>query len=420
MSEEAKSVVRDPALSVSKNVRGCSGCFAWVFALMFLGIGGIFFYMLALKPWFGIWSARQWVEVPCTVVSSDLKHDDDGNSQIHIVFKYSVDRQEYQSETYCFMQGWSNTATAWKLRVIKNHPVGKQTTCFVNPRDPTEAVIERGWVPEMWWGFFPIPFLLVGFAAALVALGVIRLPMPSAHRSTTANWKPEEPKTETSADTMESEPMPAADGPVTLKASSSPIGNLIGMIFIAAFWNGIVSVFVISLYREFQRGQFGGGDWFVAAFLTPFVLIGLGLIGGVFYTFLALFNPRPTLTINSASIPLGGLLKIQWRLTGRVSSIHLFKVWLEGVEKATYRRGTDTRTDSETFAKIDLFETTDLFEMAEGSAEVEIPGDTMHSFNAPNNKIEWSLHVHGDIALWPDVSASFPITVLPRPLEATA
>jgi hypothetical protein len=36
----------------------------------------------------------------------------------------------------------------------------------------------------------------------------------------------------------------------------------------------------------------------------------------------------------------------------------------------------------------------------------------MHSFKSDNNRIVWTLHVHGDIAFYPDVNDEFPITVL--------
>ena len=62
-----------------------------------------------------------------------------------------------------------------------------------------------------------------------------------------------------------------------------------------------------------------------------------------------------------------------------------------------------------------IVKTTEMFDMEQGSANVTIPADTMHSFDAPNNEIAWTLEVHGAIPLWPDVSASFPITVLPLP-----
>ncbi len=68
------------------------------------------------------------------------------------------------------------------------------------------------------------------------------------------------------------------------------MGKLIGMILIAAFWNGIVSVFLWQIVLSFRRGD---PEWFLCLFMTPFVLVGLGLMAGVVYFLLALANPRP-------------------------------------------------------------------------------------------------------------------------------
>ena len=66
-------------------------------------------------------------------------------------------------------------------------------------------------------------------------------------------------------------------GMVEIK-TTSPFKALLGAIAIAAFWNGIVSVFVFQLFAEFH--------WFLALFLIPFVLIGLFIIGYAVMRFL--------------------------------------------------------------------------------------------------------------------------------------
>lgn len=45
------------------------------------------------------------------------------------------------------------------------------------------------------------------------------------------------------------------------------LGSIGGTLFINLFWNGIVSLFVVQLFKEFE--------WFLALFLVPFVVIGL-------------------------------------------------------------------------------------------------------------------------------------------------
>jgi hypothetical protein len=146
------------------------------------------------------------------------------------------------------------------------------------------------------------------------------------------------------------------------------------------------------------------------------VAVGLGLIGGVLYQFMALFNPRPRLTVSRGVLMPGDSIDVGWELTGRADRLRRFQISLEGREEATYRRGTNTRTDKEVFTRIQLTDTTDPFAMQSGSAKLKLPPDAMHSFKAANNKIMWVLKVSGDIPRWPDINDEFPITVAPAPL----
>jgi hypothetical protein len=87
---------------------------------------------------------------------------------------------------------------------------------------------------------------------------------------------------------------------------------------------------------------------------------------------------------------------------------------LEGREEATYRRGTSSVTDREVFASFGVVEQLAPAIQAIGKGRVTIPARTMHSFDAPNNKIVWVLHVRGEIPSWPDSDDEFPLTVVPQ------
>ena len=87
---------------------------------------------------------------------------------------------------------------------------------------------------------------------------------------------------------------------------------------------------------------------------------------------------------------------------------------LEGREEARYRRGTDTHTDTHVFHRATLREVGESMSVARGTTSLRIPDDTMHTFTADNNKIVWTIKMHGDIKRWPDIDESFDITVTPR------
>jgi hypothetical protein len=62
---------------------------------------------------------------------------------------------------------------------------------------------------------------------------------------------------------------------------------------------------------------------------------------------------------------------------------------------------------------MELHRTSDSYEIAAGQVGFIMPQDTMHSFEAANNKIRWELEIHGSIKGWPDVKESFKINVVP-------
>jgi hypothetical protein len=380
------------------------GCLTVFFSIFFI-IGSVIFYVIFVRPVLSILAARQWPEVPCVIKSSEVEENrgEDGPTyRVKITFEYEYDGVQYTSERYSFSD-MSSSGRAGKQKVVAQYPPGKQATCFVDPDEPNYAVIHRGWTNTLWFGLIPLVFVLIGAGGMLGSLFY-----KPKKVGVEEEWMPTDP----SAADSGGEPAGTAMGPRELKAESSRLGRFLGVCFLCVFWNGIVSVFIGILIRSIREGDI---EWFLAVFLIPFELIGLGLIGGVIYMLLGLFNPRPTVTLLAYPLLLGTSLEIRWQFTGRTSAIRKLRIALEGTEKATYRRGTSTTTDTRTFASLGLVETTDPHAMAAGSARIQIPARTMHSFKSRNNEISWVIRVAGEIARWPDVNESFPVVVQPPP-----
>ena len=397
------------ALSVEHN--RLSGCGMWglyAFCGVFALAGAAMFYFMTLGPLLNVYLARSWVETPCTITSSRVethRGDDSDTYSIEIRYDYAFRDQPYHGDRYHFMVG-SSSGYKGKKAIVDAHPVGLKTSCYVDPLHPSEAVIERGTTLDMLWGLISVPFLAFGFG---LPWGVRRSERKKRQTALAAGMGSTDGNEAGAIQFDEN-----LDGSVTLQSESSPFGRFIAAILFALFWNGIVSFLVREVVEGFQKGN---PQWFLTIFSIPFVLVGLGLIVWVVYAFAALFNPRPTLTLNRGRIPLGEVAHVTWRFRGSSHSIRHLKLKLVGIEKATYRRGTNTHTDDETFHEQVLFESDQSYEIANGQADVEIPSDSMHTFKADNNEIVWTLEMAGDIPLRPDVSAKFPIIVTPHERE---
>jgi len=328
---------------------------------------------------------------------------------VNILYSYEFNGREFKANRYNFIGG-SSSGSNRKYAIVAKYPPASRSFCYVNPADPTEAVLERGFTPAMWIGLIPLVFVLVGLAGVRGMLrGKYALGLSSKDIATSKKASP-------ISGTLPESCLAQINEPLLLKPSVPPLGKLIAACIFALFWNGIVSVFGINIIRHWSSGPF---EWFLALFMVPFVLIGLGIIVAAIYFFLALFNPRPHLTITPGAVPLGGRFRIEWELRGRLEVLERLRVRLVGREEATYQSGKNTATDKNVFADIEIADITYSQEMRSGSSTVTVPAHLMHCFQGGHNKVIWALRVQGEIPRWPDLDEEFPISILPAARSCT-
>ena len=356
-----------------------------------------------------VFASGSWTPVQATVVSSDVRShrsDDSKTYSVNILYRYAIDGRELRANRYGFMGG-SSSGYNGKRAIVRRYPPGTVFTAYVNPSDPVDAVIERGFTSDMWMLLVPALFMAVGGAgiyfalrfARRAAVGIAESPRLAA------------PPAGRFVPTKRSAPQAGrpTGGPITLAPRHSPLAKLIGVTIFCLFWNGIVSIFLYHAVRSWSTGR---GEVCLSIFLIPFVAVGLGLVVGVGYTLLSLFNPRCTVTLDRQPA-LGEAVEVLWTFTGRYDRIHHLVLRVEGREEATYRQGTNTHTDKNVFHVAGLFDTCRALDIRTGKARFTIPASTMHSFSSSNNKIVWALILHGHIQGWPDVKEEYVLSVEP-------
>lgn len=406
----AESLTRKAA----KSKTGGPGCLIFFFGIFLLaGLGFSSFFVRG--AWRAV-EARSWTETPCTLLESAVRShssSDGGDTySIAVVYTYVVGGREHRSERYNFLGG-SSSAHKSKAEWVTAHPAGTRTVCWVNPANPTEAVLDRGLSWEYLIVLVPGLFVAVGLGGTIWAVkawrGARRVQGGGYLGGGLAGPGPGSAPAHTGYPGPGTAALPALTlGPTTLK-STSPVAKFFGLLAIAAFWNGITGVF---LWKVVDGWRTGAGDGCLTAFLVPFVLVGLLLLISIPHQFLAMFNPRPRLALDGA-LRLGEPTRLSWSWSGRAKRIRKLRLVLTGMEQASYRRGTSTTTESNTFAEITLLETDLPGRIPEGSIQVTVPADTMHTFEATSNRILWRIDVHGEISGWPDVSEQCPVDVAP-------
>jgi len=375
-----------------------------IFALAGAGM----LYPLTIRPIAKTLDARNWIETPCKIISARVKThegDDSDTYSIDIFYEYQFDGKLYKSSRYGFIGG-SSSGRSGKAEVVNAYKKAENPACYVNPKDPSEAVLKRGLRLGLLLCLFPLLFLAIGVG------GIVHLIRSKKKRNLRPAAKQRPGKTRLASTFDFSLADDAVSGPVVLNTRHSPLAKLLIIIAVAAIWNGAISIFVYQAIKDFQQSRLQSGMTFYK--LIPFILIGLAAIVFVFHQLLALFNPRVKLKLSSATIPLGGAAELSWAVSGRRGVIESLKITLQAREETRRRRGKKTYTDTNVFYETQLYSTTHMGEIAGGSMGIVMPSHTMHSFEAANNKIIWELKVHGEVKRWPDVNETFKIRISPQ------
>jgi hypothetical protein len=195
-----------------------------------------------------------------------------------------------------------------------------------------------------------------------------------------------------------------------LAPEMTPRGKLIGLLIANVIWNSIVGAMVWHALGEHAAGQLEVG---FVIFVAIFAVIGLALLAGIPYQVLALANPRPSLRLEpEGKIVLGQPCRLRWQIEGGAGKLVKLRLTLIGEEVATYRRGTSTSTARHVFERRVLVETVVPQQIEFGEATIELPIETVPSFEASNNKIVWKLELAGEIPKRPDLLDTYPLTVV--------
>ncbi len=394
--EEAQPIASVGAAAVRRRGLGKLGLAA--FFAIFAIAGGAMLYPLGIKPIARTVAAESWVETPCRVLRAEVRdHDsDDGTTySVYVLYEYEFGERTYKCDRYDFMGG-SSSGYDGKARIVAEYESAERPVCYVDPGNPSQAVLRRGFHAKLLFALFPLPFLLVGVGGVI---GTLR-----SKRSSVGGGASLGPIGPTGLIG------PADGGRQVLTATSSPKAKFIIVLIAAVVWNGVIALVVVLALGRLGHG---GGSLPPVPFLLLFGAVGLGLAAAAVHQLLALFNPRPTIELSRGAIPLGGTTEVQWSFRGQASRIQELVLMLRGVEEARYRSGKNTHTANNTFYELELHRTADSYDIASGQVGFVMPADTMHSFEADNNKILWSLDVHGSIRRWPDVKESFKINVVP-------
>ena len=372
---------------------------------------------------------NEFVETTCQVLDkkiSETKGEDGPLYRPDIKIEYEVDGVTHRDWRYDIHRAYSG-GKEYAEEAIAPFALNHRYPCWYDPMNPGVAVLLRGYRWWIWLVFtVPVSFVVIG-AGGLVYKLLNRGKSAECRAAMAqrigerdffgANGRGQRdyPFVPQGADTTNS---PGTRLRFRLPMATSPGWALFGTLAFCIFWNGIVSVFVgIAVHSHLA----GDPEWFLTFFIIPFVLVGIGAIVMFFRQLLITTGVGPTLMeISGHPLQPGEQYRLFVSQSGRLT-VNALRVSLVCEESATYRQGTNTRTETREVYRRQLYHR-EGFEVESGfpfeqEMDMEVPAGAMHSFKAEHNEINWVLAVEGDVARWPDYKRRFSVIVRPTDVE---
>jgi hypothetical protein len=113
-------------------------------------------------------TVQRWVETPCVVEFSRVNRqpstDSGENVSVEIRFRYTFDGTEYQSDRFAPVTQLGGREDV----AVRRYAPGRKAVCYVNPRNPAEAFLERGFTGVLWFALLGMLLILAGVIALIM------------------------------------------------------------------------------------------------------------------------------------------------------------------------------------------------------------------------------------------------------------
>ncbi|MCA9262450.1 MAG: hypothetical protein KDA60_01330 [Planctomycetales bacterium] len=193
--------------------------------------------------------------------------------------------------------------------------------------------------------------------------------------------------------------------------------RLLGVALYAMLWNGLLSIVVAVAIQRLRARQW---PWMTLVVAIPVTWVAVGAVRKFFAQILEITGLGHS-NVEVSDLPFypGQRYEISLVQAGR-TQLRSIALQLICEEEATYRQGTDIRTERRRVIEQTCFRETDVTlrprEPFEKHIELVLPDDAMHTFQSGSNAIHWRLVVTGRLHRGTYFERAYPILVYPSPV----
>ena len=370
---------------------GCGILFGLPFAAVSVFMAWRLLSMLLLAS-----AASNWIDTPATITHLELEQGDE-TQKIVGSYQYVYEGQRYTNDRIGLDTGSDNIGEYhWEFyRKLKtsfnaNQPV----TCYVNPSDPANSLLDRSLRPEL--VVFHFPFILCfGLAGFGIVIGAIVFYRHDKKRAARLKQFPDEP-------------WKVREDWAAGEVASMRWQPLIVIGVFTMFWNSLAfPISIVFFYKEDVPA------W-CTVLIFAFPLIGLFMLGGFIYEATRIFRfGKSTLRLATKPGVVGGELSGVVVVPENLRPKGAYQVVLTCVEQQTRQRGSETETSS-----VALWEDTRWIEQTLSDKGGQhgvpirfiIPSSAKPTDSENDDPVTWKLTVEAKV-FGPDYKAEFEVPV---------
>lgn len=358
---------------------------------VFAGLTGL--YILVIHPWMTYSDAKDWLATPCTIRSSEIygpygKRRSGGWYRPTIEYAYrSPQGQEVVSQQYDIKETESNNKAKIQA-IVDAYPAGLKTTCYVNPRNPSQALLNRQWSVRISVIGFSMVFITTGSMLAWFAYQEKYPKTKTTSLDSVPNAAPSTTYPHTSLGVF---PPPESNNPQTVQ------GTLLALPMLLFFVGISATGFVRQLFFTSPQEKSAGTLVFFGVLTVVTTAVLILAISGLIH--LRRRNIQLVLSLGAHQLILmpkvlrvGQTTTLQWKL--RNPRIYQrAQIQLIGSDRAVPMLKTMTPDPDRIHLDFPLVDATFPKDSASGEAKFEIPDNSMRSTELPNHHLKWLIRI---------------------------
>lgn len=366
-------------------------------------------------------ASQAWIPTPCTVVLTAP------NARTAGEMHWTWNGQDYSTRELQLASSDSEAPLrlpdAWFTAVPPHQPV-----CYVNPEDPSQAVLLRGLRSESAaarWALRCTLALAFFFGLGLATWGWRRMGLEGPRGRRPGSTSRASATDEGRRSSPESSPRGHR-----LQPAATPGTRSLFWLGVALFWYASLGLLALALIAEFEEPS--SPPRAAVVVLVAMALGGLVFVAKVLRSATQLRLPRPRLELSKPFLTPGEPTCLRWHLEDPGHRLQSISIHWVGQETVSYQLAESRENETHVFLRTRVLETSPLEpnpspaalpKAADGPNPVLKPAtaipwtphaNQMHTFEGPSNRVEWFFEVTLEARRGRTLVLRYPVTVEPR------